>query len=423
MMHRTDLHILHDAKSNREWLSEAIASVRAPVNLYIFDNKENKINKGRYEAIKLGHAEFVTWLDCDDILLSGAIEKCIEALDANPTGIGAFTDNFHVDERLNIIKKGVSSGTGEWRLRKMPYLGGYCENISVFRRSAVEKYLPDLEKYDNDACDHWFRGILGCEGTLIHIEEPGVLYRRHADNASLKEKRTDTLKAYSDLYERIASTHADHDIDVHVLYCHEPKDWIDICLKSLEKEPVNVHFCAGIAGQVGEARARAFECGNAEYVSFVDGDDAVEPGCFAAALEILDAHPEVVSTYCDVTVIDTDGRENGGYYKGPWNPWTQLWTLAEVHHCHVMRRAAVMPYLEELAKWESLEEWVLMGLLARHGMHWHIPKALYRFRQHGAYQRAGALITPKLRQRGFDLCAPALIDAHRRGVRQESHGA
>ena len=214
-----------------------------------------------------------------------------------------------------------------------------------------------------------------------------------------------------------------HRIDVHVLHCHEPKEWVDACLESLQSEPVHVHLCPGIAGQVGEARARAFENGTAEYVSFVDGDDAVEPGCFAAALEILDAHPEVVSTYCDVTVIDADGRENGGYYKGPWKPWTQLWTLAEVHHCHVMRRAAVMPYLEELAKWESLEEWVLMGLLARHGMHWHIPKALYRFRQHGAYQRAGALITPKLRQRGFDLCAAALIDAHRRGVRQSAHGA
>ncbi len=46
------------------------------------------------------------------------------------------------------------------------------------------------------------------------------------------------------------------------------------------------------------------------------------------------------------------------------------------------------------------------------------PRALYRFRQHGAYQRAGSLITPALRQRGFDLCAGALIDLHRRGIRQ-----
>ncbi len=179
---------------------------------------------------------------------------------------------------------------------------------------------------------------------------------------------------------------------------------------------------AFICAQGSKARSakhvRAFACGSAEFVSFVDGDDAVEPGCFAAALDVLDAHPEVVSTYCDVQVIDVEGCEAGSYIKGPWNPWRQLWTLAEVHHCHVMRRSAVMPYLEELARWESLEEWVLMGLLARHGLHWHIPRALYRFRQHGAYQRAGSLITPALRQRGFDLCAGALIDLHRRGIRQ-----
>ena len=82
-----------------------------------------------------------------------------------------------------------------------------------------------------------------------------------------------------------------------------------------------------------------------------------------------------------------------------------------------------MPYLEELARWESLEEWVLMGLLARHGMHWHIPRKLYRFRQHGAYQRAGSLITAAMRQRGMKLCGPALVDLHRRGVRQPDHGA
>ena len=108
MKHRVDLHVLTNETSNEQWLSEAIASVRtAPVNLYLFDNKENKINKGRYEAIKLGHAEFVTWLDCDDILLPGTIERCIEKLDANPDAIGVYTDNIHVDERLNKIKNGV----------------------------------------------------------------------------------------------------------------------------------------------------------------------------------------------------------------------------------------------------------------------------------------------------------------------------
>lgn len=217
---------------------------------------------------------------------------------------------------------------------------------------------------------------------------------------------------------------SDNRVDVHVLRCHEPAEWVDACLRSLEPEPVNVHLCPGITGRVGEARARAFERGNAEYVAFVDGDDAVEPGCFAAALEVLDARPDVVSTYCDVRVLDVDGQEVGnGYVKGPWRPWRQLWTLAEVHHCHVMRRSAVMPYLEELCQWESLEEWVLMGLLARHGMHWHIPRKLYRFRQHSAYQRAGSLITAAMRQRGFDLCAAALIDLHRRCVRQPDHGA
>lgn len=207
-------------------------------------------------------------------------------------------------------------------------------------------------------------------------------------------------------------------IDVHVLYCHEPKEWVNDCLKSLSNEPVNVYLCKGIKGKVGLARAKAFACGDAEYVSFVDADDYVKPGCFDSALSVLDRCPHVVSTYTDVDVIDLDGNRRGGYYKGAWNPWTQLWTLAEVHHCHVMRRTAVMPYLSELERWPSLEEWLLMGLLARHGQHYHISEAKYVFRQHSAYERAGSLITPSLRQRAFNLCAATLLELHSKGIRQ-----
>ena len=66
-------------------------------------------------------------------------------------------------------------------------------------------------------------------------------------------------------------------VDVHVLHCYEPPEWIDACLRSLESEPVHVHLCAGIQGKVGLARANAFRQGTAEYVSFVDADDEVMP--------------------------------------------------------------------------------------------------------------------------------------------------
>jgi glycosyltransferase involved in cell wall biosynthesis len=214
----------------------------------------------------------------------------------------------------------------------------------------------------------------------------------------------------------MSSSADSYQIDCHVLHCYEPPAWIDAALASLATEPVHSHLCAGIKGKVGLARARAFEKGSAPYVAWLDGDDQVAPGAFAAALAVLEADPTIVSTYCDIQLI---GQPDGvGYIKTPWSPWSQLWGVAEVHHLHVMRRAAVMAHLAEIEQWDGYEEYVLMGLLAQHGTHHHIPQPLYRFRQHGAYPRAGAIGGSPLWRKAVKTVAPILLDLHQRGIRQ-----
>lgn len=205
-------------------------------------------------------------------------------------------------------------------------------------------------------------------------------------------------------------------VDVHVLHCYEPPEWIDAALASLAKEPVNVYLCAGLPGKLGRARSRAFAQGSAEYVAWLDGDDEVMPGAFVAALEVLAADPGIVSTYCDLQLL---GQPDGvGYIKTPWTPWKQLWSLSEVHHLHVMRRAAVEAVLGVLEKWDGYEEFVLMGLLAKFGRHYHIPQRLYRFRQHNQYRRAGSIGGTMLYREAYKVVAPILLDLHRRGVKQ-----
>lgn len=209
-------------------------------------------------------------------------------------------------------------------------------------------------------------------------------------------------------------------VDCHVLHCYEPTAWINAALASLAAEPVNVHLCQGIKGKLGLARARAFERGTAEYVAWLDGDDAVISGAFAAALAVLDADPGIVSTYCDIQLMD---RPDGvGYIKAPWTPLRQLWGVAEVHHLHVMRRAAVEACIAELARWDGYEEYVLMGLLVRYGRHHHLSRRWYRFRQHQAYPRAGGVGGPSLYRRAVSTVTPILMDAHRRGMGQHDSG-
>ena len=209
---------------------------------------------------------------------------------------------------------------------------------------------------------------------------------------------------------------SDSRIDCHVLRCYEPKKWLDAAITSLAPEPVNICVCDGIPGKLGEARARAFAQGSAEYVAWLDGDDEVMLGAFEAALAVLDADPAVVSTYCDIQLI---GQPDGvGYTKAPWTPWRQLWGIAEVHHLHVMRRAAVEACLESLERWDGYEEFVLMGLLAKFGRHHHIPRRLYRFRQDNQYRRAGSIGGAALYREAYKTVAPILLDLHRRGVKQ-----
>ena len=129
---------------------------------------------------------------------------------------------------------------------------------------------------------------------------------------------------------------------------------------------------------------------------------------------------EVVSTYCDIQLM---GQPDGvGYIKAPWEPSSQLQRMAEVHHLHVMRRSAVMPWLDELARWDGWEEYVLMGLLCRYGVHHHIPQRLYRFRQHNAYHRAGMIGGQAMRRAATKTVAPFLAPLIAAGVRQADAG-
>jgi hypothetical protein len=255
-------------------------------------------------------------------------------------------------------------------------------------------------------------------GDFIHVERDGVWFRIHDNNTHKKYTLSGMMEINADIYTAMQASRRfpRHRVDCHLLYCHEPKNWIDAACASLQDEPVNLLLRPGIPGQLGRARARAFAEGDAEYVAWVDGDDAVMPGAFEAAIGVLDANPDVVSTYCDIQLMDhSDGQ---GYIKGPWTPKRQLFNVAEVHHLHVMRRSAVLPYLEELAKWDGYEEFVLMALLAQHGRHHHIPRRLYRFRQHSAYPRAGAIGGPVLFRKAVKTVTPILMDLHRRGIRQ-----
>jgi len=418
MTPRVDLHILTIARTRLEWLEQAVASVAGhPVNLRVIDNNGRTTGEGRAQAYRDSTAEFVACLDDDDVLLSGAIESCIAALDANPAAIGAYTDALYIDESGQVLGPDISTGSGPWCIERNLTGAGHTEHIAVMRRSAVLPFLDELESYPSME-QYFLHGMLATVGDWIHVEQPGYCFRLHSNNThntipiEFRHANRQLIRQRLTAAGRVAIPR----IDVHVLYCYEPVRWIDDALISLAAEPVNVHLVPGIKGKVGLARTNAFREGNAPYVAFVDGDDEVIPGAFDAALAVLDSRPDVVSTYCDIQLIGQP--DGGGYIKAPWDPSSQLQRMAEVHHLHVMRRSAVMPLLEELARWDGWEEYVLMGLLCRYGVHHHIPQTLYRFRQHNAYFRAGMIGGQAMRRAAARRVTPVLAPLIAAGVRQ-----
>ena len=116
MSARVDLHILTSQKTRPEWLEQAIASVTGqPVTLRIIENTGRATGVGRAQAYRESAAEFVACLDDDDALLPGAIQACLDALDANPSAIGAYTDAFYIDESGQVL--GASTRSPQLRAK------------------------------------------------------------------------------------------------------------------------------------------------------------------------------------------------------------------------------------------------------------------------------------------------------------------
>lgn len=77
-------------------------------------------------------------------------------------------------------------------------------------------------------------------------------------------------------------------IDVHVLLMgNERQDLLDQCMESLKDEPITLHICEGIMGDLLTARINAISKGSHEFVGWVDPDDLVIPGAYQRLLDMI----------------------------------------------------------------------------------------------------------------------------------------
>jgi hypothetical protein len=72
-----------------------------------------------------------------------------------------------------------------------------------------------------------------------------------------------------------------------ILMGDERQDWLDQCLESLANEPITLHICDGIVGDIRGARSRAIRKGSNEWIGWVDPDDFIIPGAYSRLLDIV----------------------------------------------------------------------------------------------------------------------------------------
>lgn len=134
-------------------------------------------------------------------------------------------------------------------------------------------------------------------------------------------------------------------VDVHtILLGDENPAWLAQMIQSLADEPIALHIVRGEFGHIGKWRAAGFARGSNPYVCYVDPDDYVLPGAFAACVAALEADPTLDAAWAE-TVLDKDGD---------LRPFDN-----RLHHLCVYRREFVVPLLAAVASDQVVPERML----------------------------------------------------------------
>lgn len=180
-----------------------------------------------------------------------------------------------------------------------------------------------------------------------------------------------------------------HEVGVHMLtHAGSRPEWVQDAVGSLAGESVALTMIEDHEAHIGRRRAEGFRLstGRHEFVSFVDSDDRVLPGAFAACLEALQASPEAAMAFTLEERIDASGNIVGGPIKN----WEYLrsqmgasrFAFHYAHHLCVYRLALVAQHLDEMAAFPFMAESVLHARVLSSHSAVLVPRVGYQWRQH-----------------------------------------
>ena len=181
-----DCHVLHFGEP-AAWLEQCLASLDdEPVNVLIVRGGfPGNIGAARAYAIAQGDAPYWTFVDADDWLAAGIVERCTAALESRPDRVGVYTDYQAV----------APSGQPMYRARKPAWtpLGLLADcwlvlHYHQYRRAPMLALLDGLAAipcYE----ETYVAGVLARHGDFFHIDAVGCFKRDGGQSMRLQDAR------------------------------------------------------------------------------------------------------------------------------------------------------------------------------------------------------------------------------------------
>jgi glycosyltransferase involved in cell wall biosynthesis len=203
----------------------------------------------------------------------------------------------------------------------------------------------------------------------------------------------------------------------------------DASLRSLEPWRDRIKLLRQPNRGPSAARNHGVRESSGELLAFLDADDRWRPAMLEKMVAALDAHPAAALAYCDVAVIDSEGRALMTALAGEQGAPTvadmleKLWPI--MPSAVVMRRAALEAaggWPEALTSFEDVYLWLLMR---EHGEFVHVNETLSEWRfahfpmplkAPGGQEHAGRIFVEMVRER-WSCSGEILVQARERAPR------
>ncbi len=171
-----DVHLLVRGHENPEWLRQCLLSLKGhPIALHVAPGIEGDLNKARLDAVAHGSAEFVSFVDPDDIVLPGAFQACLDAIGAAD---GAYT--------RELLIRGDGSVIGENRQPGTPGTNPMAaHHVVVLRRRIVERVEPFVRRH-KFGCGWLLSAAADALGGLKPTGTIGYQWRMHEGNSFVR---------------------------------------------------------------------------------------------------------------------------------------------------------------------------------------------------------------------------------------------